>query len=117
MASGRDTREYTSVLRQMTTITDYLKVNNGSRDTLIQKYQQEQWMPILERPDANGLVTIALNRISMDARQYDVFIKMLKGIAGMDIIVEKIKGIGVKVIPSVVWRYVCNIVLYNILWC
>ena len=93
MASGRDTREYTSVLGQMTTITDYLKVNNGSRDTLIQKYQQEQWIPITEQPDAGGLVTIALNRISTDARQYDVFIDMLKDITGMDIIVERIQGI------------------------
>jgi hypothetical protein len=84
-----ETREYTSVLEQMATITDYLK---GSRDTLIQKYQQEQWIPITEHPDAGGLVTIALNRISTDARQYDVFIDMLKDITGMDIIVERIQG-------------------------
>ena len=92
MASGRDTREYTSVLDQMTTITDYLKVNTGSRDILIQKYQQKQWIPITEQPDAGALVTIALNRISTDTRQYDVFIDniMLKGITGMDIIVERI---------------------------
>ena len=94
MASGRGTRQYDSVLEQMTTITDYLKVNNGSRATLIQKYQQKKWIPITEEPDAGALVTIALNRISMDASECDVFLDMLKGITGMDIIVKNIQGIG-----------------------
>ena len=94
MASGTDTRQYASVLGQMTTITAYLQVNNGSRATLVQKYKQKQWIPITEEPDAGALVTIALNRISMDASECDVFLDMLKGITGMDIIVKNIQGTG-----------------------
>ena len=38
------------------------------------------------------LVTIVLNRIANDARQYDIFMDMLEKIKGINLIVDTLKG-------------------------
>ena len=92
MASGKETREYKSVLEHIGNISYYLKVNSAAKQALTFKYQQKEWIDITESPDETSLVRLVLTRISFDPSQYRTFMDMLKGIIGMDIIVKKIEG-------------------------
>ena len=92
-SGGKDTREYISVLNRLTCITEYLKVNQSAKDGLTQKYQEHKWLDIVAKPTEQILVTLALSRIENDVNQYAEFITMLEQTAGMDIIVDKLKGI------------------------
>ena len=90
--SGKDSTAYKSVLANMDTITSHLKVNSAAKGELVTKYQQNGWLGIATNPDEKELVTMALNRISQDEKQYHIFMKMLGEITGTDIIVGKIKS-------------------------
>ena len=90
--SGKDSRAYKSVLAHIDTITSHLKVNSSAKGTLVTKYQQQGWLSITETPNENELVTMALNRISQDQKQYDIFMEMIGDITGMDIVARKIKS-------------------------
>ena len=92
MASGKETREYRNILEHMGTICEHLRVNSRAKELLTIKYEERGWIDISESPDERTLVQIVLNRISNDVSQYHIFIKMLKAIKGMDIIVNKIEG-------------------------
>lgn len=93
MANGKKTREYKSVLEHKTSICECLRVNTDGKTSLTGKYQEKEWLSIGAKPDEETLVDIVLNRISNDARQYDIFMEMLVGIPGIDIILKNIKGI------------------------
>ena len=67
-----------------------LKTTPGAKELLTIKYQQEQWIDITAHPTDHELVTLALDRIKHDPKQYDVFIGMLRGIAGMELTVGRI---------------------------
>ena len=86
---ARESSEYRAVLDEMSTIIDHLKLHQGARESLTTKYQQKKWLGITEHPQPKELVTLALGRIANDPREYDVFMDMLKGITGMDLIVNK----------------------------
>lgn len=90
--SGKDSIAYKSVLAHMDTITTHLRVNSGAKGALVTKYQQRSWLSIATTPDVMELVTMALNRISNDEKQYDIFMEMIGDITGMDLIVDKIKS-------------------------
>lgn len=92
MASSKKTREYKSVLEHIGNISYFLKVNSGAKQALTFKYQQKEWIDITESPDETSLVRLVLTRISFDPSQYHIFMDMLKGITGMDIVVKKIEG-------------------------
>lgn len=78
----------------MTIIISHLKANNAAKEALIVKYKELSWLDPTATLDETGLVTLVLDRISNDDRQYGIFIGMLKGIVGTDCIVEKLKGMG-----------------------
>ena len=92
MASGKETREYNSVLQHIGIIGYSLKGNSAAKETLIHKYQENKWIDLTECPHEVSLVRLALNRITIDASEYHVFMEMLKVIVGMDVIIKKIEG-------------------------
>lgn len=92
MASGRETREYRSLLENMDIIINHLRVDSVAKQDLIVRYQTKQWIDIFQSPDESTLVRVALSRISQDTTQYYIFMDMLRGIVGMSYIVEKIQG-------------------------
>lgn len=92
MASGKETREYQSVLQHIGIIGYSLKGNSLAKETMIHKYQENKWIDLTECPDETSLVRLALHRITVDASEYHIFIKMLEGIVGMDLIKKKIEG-------------------------
>ena len=94
MASGgKDTAEYKSVLKNLSSIIEHLLVNQSASDSLVQKYQERGWLSITAKSEARELVILALGRIQTDVKQYAVFVSILGSITGMDIIVGNLKGL------------------------
>ena len=89
-SSGKETEEYKSVLAHLGEITKHLKLNDGAKLDLTQKYREKSWIDIAENPDEDRLIRLALIRIETEVADFDVFIDMLKSTVGMDSIVTKI---------------------------
>ena len=81
---------YNKVHCKMEDIITALKLTPGATDKLTGKYKQKGWMDITEHPTEDKLVTLALQRIKKDPKQYDLFIKLLRDIPGMDLTVNSI---------------------------
>ena len=88
-SSGKETKEYKSVLAHLGEITKHLKLNIGAKDDLTKKYQQKSWIES-ENPDEDGLIRLALGRISTNTADFNDFIDMLSSTVGMDSIVTKL---------------------------
>ena len=114
MASGgKDTREYGSILSSLNSITESLKVNQSAKDTLTRKFQEHKWLDTVAKPTEGDLVRLALSRIENDVNQFAEFMTMLKQTAGMDIIVEKLKGTRDVITPHINYHNIhidCNII-------
>ena len=83
---------YDSVLSNLVAITDILKVSPSAQEKLTQLYQQSKWLEITDKPNADELIRLALGRIKLDPNQYGLFVSMLRGIMGLDIIANKLSG-------------------------
>lgn len=92
MASGKETGEYRSVLKNRQMIIDHLQENHA-KDQITMKYIEHQWIDITASLSGSDIITFALNRISADPRQYDAFMDMLRDIVGMEMVVKEIEGI------------------------
>ena len=77
---------------QYKAVLSHLEALTGAEDSLLMKFKELSWLPIGAEASANELVTLALNRIVNDVRDYDVFVHMLRDIAGMERMVTTIAG-------------------------
>ena len=62
----------------------------GALTELTQLYQQNRWLDITDKPNADELVTLALERIKVDPNEYCLFVAMLRSITGMENIAQKV---------------------------
>ena len=92
MASNRNSPHYKAVLSHLEALTTALRVTPGAEISLCLKFKELSWLPIVAEASANELVTLALNRIENDVRDYDVFIYMLRNITGMEQMVDIFAG-------------------------
>lgn len=76
----------------MEVIIRHLESCCGAKDKLITKFNIARWLSISEDPGTKTIVKQALLRIADSDAQYGLFMSMLKGIEGMDIVVTKIEG-------------------------
>ena len=90
MATGSP--QYTSVRRNYEKLTQFLEVNVEAKKSLTRKYKSEDWLDPVATPSEDELVSQVMVRIKDDPKQYDVFISMLKKIAGTNQIVKKLTG-------------------------
>ena len=81
---------YERVLSNLVDITDILKLTPSAQAKLTQLYQQNKWLEITDKPNADELVRLALARIKLDPGQYYLFVSMLRDITGLNIIADKI---------------------------
>ena len=93
MASRKDTPQYKAVLENIGNITHHLQGNEDAKEDLRLEYIKHEWLAKHASPKASALVEMALGRIELDVDEYEVFIKILKEIAGMGLIVGKLTGI------------------------
>ena len=92
MASNRNSPQYKAVLSHLEALTTTLRVTPGAVSSLLQKFQELTWLAIGAEASAKELVTLALNRIENDVKDFDVFMNMLGTIPGMKTVVDKITG-------------------------
>ena len=71
---------YDKVRCNMNNIITTLKSIPGATDMLIGMYKQKGWTNITVHPAEDQQVTLALQRIKQDPKQYDLFIDMLRDI-------------------------------------
>ena len=83
---------YDRVLSNLVAITEILKSSPSAQEKLTQLYQQSKWLDITDKPNADELIRLALGRIKLDPNQYGLFVSMLRGITGLDIIANKLSG-------------------------
>ena len=91
--SGRDTPEYKAVLETSGSIISTLLATPGSASTLSTKFMEKNWIDITAKPSAKELVVCACAKIELKASEFKTFLEMLNDMAGMSIIVKKLKGI------------------------
>ena len=92
MANSRNSPQYKAVLSHLEALTTALRVRPGAESSLLLKFKELSWLPIGTEASANELVTLALNRIENDVRDYDVFVRMLRNTAGMEQMVNTFAG-------------------------
>ena len=82
---GKDTREYNTLLDNLTSITNSLTTVTGSKDELRLKFAQKRWLDITASPSENELVILVLGRVAEDSRTFYEFVMLLSEIGGMDL--------------------------------
>ena len=68
---------YDKVLCNMNGIITAVKSTPDATDILTGNYKQKRWINITGKPTKEELVTLALQRMKQDPRQYNLFIDML----------------------------------------
>ena len=91
MASGKDSPQYKIMKENLKHIVTTLKCNTAAHDALKMSMKCEGWLEVYDDPTADGLVPIILNRIELEAGDYDVFMRMLRDTDGMDQIAKKLQ--------------------------
>ena len=65
----------------------------GARHSLLVQFQEQSWLAIGVEASVNDLMSVALNRIENDVKDYEMLLKIFKNIPGMDQVVKRITGI------------------------
>ena len=79
------------VLKKLQLLTERLQLTKEV-EPLLQKFKMEKWIALEASATANELVLLALNRIKSEVTDYDVFIRMLKSMPGVEPIAVQMIG-------------------------
>jgi hypothetical protein len=90
--AGQDTKQFKAVNDNLPMLQRSLRVTPGAVNSLETQFCQERWLDIVDlgETSANGLIKKALVKIEEDIKNYEVFMKMLKGVVGIQGVVDKI---------------------------
>ena len=92
MASGTSSPWYQAVWKHVEILAVSLKATPNAESSLLERFQVNGWIGTTSTAQVDELVTLALSRIESDVKEYDVFMKMLNSIPGMDVATGKITG-------------------------
>ena len=84
--SGKNSPWYKEVQRNLTAISDAIRLAPSALDALSVKFMEKGWIRAGDRLTADQIGTLALGRIALDANQFWDFVDILKETAGTDII-------------------------------
>ena len=90
--SGLETPEYKAVINAYGDITHALQMIPTANAELSTKFIQENWIAPGVKCSNNDLLNSALVQIRLKASQFQVFLSMLRDMAGMDLVVERLQG-------------------------
>ena len=79
------------VLKKLQLLTERLQLTKEV-EPLLQKFKMEKWIALGAKATANELVELALDRIKNQVTDYDVFIRMLKSMPGVEPIAHQMIG-------------------------
>ena len=84
--------QYTVVLKKLQILTERLKCAKEV-NTLLQKFEMQTWIAVGTTATADDLVKLALSRIKDQVTDYDVFIRMLRSMPGVETIADQMIGV------------------------
>ena len=87
------TPQYEAVNANWKICVKAISATPGPLADLQTQFKMKYWLDTTQKPNADELITQALGKIESDVKNYDIFIKMLSTVVGLQDIVEKIKGI------------------------
>ena len=87
---GRDTPQYRAVLDNLDRLVRNIRGIPGAENHLQRQFREKEWIDITSQVNADGLTTLALTKIEMNAENYKVFIDMLNSVTGLQEIVARI---------------------------
>ena len=79
------------ILKKLQVLTERLQFAKQV-EPLLQLFKMEKWIALGATATANELVELALDRIKNQITDYDVFIRMLKSMPGMEPIADQMIG-------------------------
>ena len=74
-------------------LVNTIEATPGSLEALQRQFIAKSWLSPITKTNANELAILALNRIENNVEEYDVFMRMLSSVTGMDQIVDIIEGL------------------------
>ena len=89
---GINSLQYTCVRENIANIAGYLQHNPAAKVALVRQLQSKGWLTTGVEVGPDALVSLVLQRISLDPNEYDSFVAMLEEVVGTDIIVKTLRG-------------------------
>ena len=90
--SGKETPEYKAVINAYGDITRALQMTPSANAELSRRFIQENWIEPGVKCSNDDLLNSALYQIRQKASQFQVFLSMLRDMAGMDLVVKQLQG-------------------------
>ena len=84
--------QYKAVLENFDSLVKTINATTGALKDLQRQFIMKEWLDMTEQPDADALTTKALGQIQLNSENYNVFIKMLSAVVGLQEVVSKIKS-------------------------
>ena len=81
------------MLERLVPLVNTIEATPGSLEALQRQFIAKSWLSPTAQTNANGLAILALSRIKTNVKDYNVFMKMLCSVTGMDQIVGIIEGL------------------------
>ena len=81
------------MLERLVPLVNTIEATPGSLEALQRQFIVKSWLSPTAQTNANGLAILALSRIKTNVKDYNVFMKMLCSVTGMDQIVGIIEGL------------------------
>ena len=92
------------VLKKLQVLTERLQFAKEV-EPLLQKFKMAKWIALGATATANELVELALDRIKNQVTDYDVFIRMLKSMPGVEPIAVQMIGTQSQYICTLLHRF------------
>ena len=89
---GISSLQYICVRENIANITGYLQHNPAVKVDLARQLQSTGWLTTGVEVGPDALVSLVLQRISLDPNEYDSFVAMLEKVVGTEIIVKTLRG-------------------------
>ena len=89
-SAGKDTLQYQRVKSHLEDITEALKSNPAAFQSLRLKVMEEGWQSTTGKLTEEELVCLVINRVKLDASQFEVFTSMITDTDGLDLVADKL---------------------------
>ena len=79
------------MLKNFVPLASTIEATPEALEDLQRHFKAKFWLSPTAKPNADGLGTLALNRIEMNVDNYDVYMEILSSITGLDEIMDIIR--------------------------
>lgn len=81
--TGKKTREYITLRKNLSSLVDHLYTVPRSKDRLCLKFIENDWIGTAANTSEKELALLALNRVDKDSQAFHKFVSLLSEIGGL----------------------------------